>query len=108
MVFSLAACGGKQAEPEIKEWTRQGYYADENGNMLSVTWMEDIDEPGWYVGVSLGDYWGGATLPQEGNSLHGRLNTWYDAEYGISCSVSVKAEDLDGFDLLAIAEMLGS
>ena len=47
MVFALAACGEKKTEPEIKEWTRQGYFMDENENMLSVTWMDDVDEPGW-------------------------------------------------------------
>ena len=76
MLFALTACG-KQAEPEIKDWTRQGFFLDENENYLSVTWMDDVDEPGWYVGVMLGedlmeDSWGGM-LPQEGNSLHGTL-----------------------------------
>ena len=78
MVFALAACG-KQAEPEIKDWTRQGFFMDEEQNFLSVTWMDDVDEPGWYVGVMLGedlieDSWGGM-LPQEGNSLHGALQS---------------------------------
>ena len=76
MVFSLAACG-KQAEPEIKEWTRQGFFMDEDENSLSVTRMDDVDDPGWYVGLMLGedlieDSWGGM-LPQEGNALHGAL-----------------------------------
>ena len=78
MVFALAACG-KQAEPEIKDWTRQGFFMDEEQNILSVTWMDDVDEPGWYVGVMLGedlieDSWGGM-LPQEGNNLHGALQS---------------------------------
>ena len=34
------------------------------------------------------------------------LCTWYDAASGVSYSVSVTAKDLDGFDLLAIAEAL--
>ena len=42
MVFALTACGAaKPAEPEIKEWTRSGYFSDENENFLSVTLMED-------------------------------------------------------------------
>lgn len=62
---------------ETAGWTREGYYADENGNILSVTWMEDVEEPDWYVGCMLGedlieDAWGGM-LPEEGNALHGAL-----------------------------------
>jgi hypothetical protein len=34
------------------------------------------------------------------------LCTWFLADPGVSCSVSVRAEDLDGFDLLAVAEAL--
>ena len=53
-LLSLTACGAKAPEPkpdeEIKAWTRQGYYADENGNMASVTWMDLDSEAGWYVG----------------------------------------------------------
>ena len=39
--------------------------------------MEDVDEPGWYVGCMLGDdpvedAWGG-TIEQEGKTLHGTI-----------------------------------
>ncbi len=34
------------------------------------------------------------------------LCTWYDIEIGIAYSLSVEAEDLDGFDLQAIAEQM--
>ena len=76
LLLASAACG-KQAEPEIREWTRQGYFTDENQNILTVTWMEDVVDPGWYVGCMLGedlmeDSWGGI-LPQEGNTLRGKL-----------------------------------
>ena len=74
MLFTVAACGTEKSENSAEqqtaapseaeqasfEWTREGYFQDENENMLSVTWMEDIDEPGWYVGCMLGeDSWGG-------------------------------------------------
>lgn len=91
IVLSLAACsvekpadkGGESTtfppgtEQPAAEWTRSGYFQDENENFLSVTYMEDIDEPGWYVGCTLGkdmmeESWGG-TLPQEGKTLHGEL-----------------------------------
>jgi len=71
ILVALAACGTEktansaeqqtavpsEAEQAPFEWTRSGYFTDENNNMLSVTWMEDIDEPGWYVGVLLGEDW---------------------------------------------------
>ena len=40
------------------------------------------------------------------DSGYADLCTWYDAGAGISYSVSVTAEDLDGFDLQAVAEAL--
>ena len=96
LVFSLAACGEKKTEPEIKEWTRQGYFMDENENMLSVTWMDDVDEPGWYVGTVLGedwieDAWGGM-LPQEGNTLHGALPS-SGSRGDLTVTVSEEGED---------------
>ena len=101
MVFALIACG-KQAEPEIKDWTRQGFFLDENENFLSVTWMDGVDEPGWYVGVMLGedlieDSWGGM-LPQEGNSLHGTLPSSGSKD---DLTVTLSEEGEDGL-LLAV------
>ena len=105
MLFALAACGGNDAKPdqtpdegkeEIRDWTRSGYFQDENENFLSVTWMEDVDEPGWYVGCMLGDdfvedAWGGL-LPQEGNTLHGVLPT-FGSRGDITVTVSEEGED---------------
>ncbi len=113
MLFALAACGGKSpAEETVPEpaqeqdhadWTRQGYYQDENGNMLSVTWMDDVDEPGWYVGCMLGedlmeDAWGGM-LPQEGNTLRGSLPSGGEKD---ALTVTVSEEGADG--LLLVVE----
>ena len=98
LVFSLAACEEKQTDNEktnesssgtektseesteasqAAEWTLNGYFLDENEYMLSITWMEDVTDPGWYVGCMLGedfmeDSWGG-TLQQDGNALCGKL-----------------------------------
>ena len=91
LLFSLAACGAKQEE--VKEWSRSGYFMDENENMLSVTWMEDVDEPGWYVGVMIGELMAGWTLPQEGNSLHGNLNAWDESAEPLIVTVSEEGED---------------
>ena len=94
MLFALAACGAaKPAEPEIKDWSRAGYFTDENDNMLSVTWMEDVDEPGWYVGVMIGELMAGGTLPQEGNTLRGDLSTWEDGAELVTVTVSEEGED---------------
>ena len=76
LAATLGACGAKE---EVVEWSREGYFQDEAGNFMSVTYMDDVDEPGWYVGCTLGedmmeDGWGGV-IPQEGNSLHGTLQT---------------------------------
>lgn len=93
MSLTLAACGGSKPAQETEkpqesapqsedaqeggEWTRDGYYTDEEEHLLSVTWMEDLDVPGWYVGCMLGkdameDSYGG-TLQKEGKTLKGSL-----------------------------------
>lgn len=101
LLVTLAGCGRNQTEqtgqnagetaatsdntePSAAQWTRSGYYQDEQENMLSVTWMEDVDEPGWYVGCMLGedlmeDAWGG-TLQQDGDTLQGSLPSSGDRE----------------------------
>ncbi len=108
MLFMLSACAEKkpaesgetpaptQEEQAVTEWTRAGYYQDENEHMLSVTWMDDVDEPGWYVGCCLGedfveDSWGG-TLPQEGNALRGTLPS-SGGKDDITVTVSEEGED---------------
>ena len=125
MVLALAACGeskpGDSAQPSntpdasaspsastepqepgdssalAAEWTREGYFADEDGNMLSITWMDD-DEPGWYVGCMLGedlidDSYGGI-LKQEGTALKGTLT----GEKG-DLTVSVSEDGEEGMTL---------
>ncbi len=100
LLFALAACGAEKSEPEITEWTRQGYYTDENENMLSVTRMDDVADPGWYVGFFSGedpieDSYGGI-VPQEGNSLHGSLTSGGDRP---ALTVTVTEEGEDGLQL---------
>ncbi len=100
ILLTLGACGQKKQEEAPAEWTREGYFQDEDENMLSVTWMEDIDDPGWYVGCMLGedpveDSWGG-TLPQEGNDLKGTLASSGNKE---PLAVTVTEEGADGLAL---------
>ena len=112
MLLALCACGGTKpadtnntpaptpapATPAptpqpAADWTRAGYFTDEDENLLSVTWMEDVDEPGWYVGIMIGELMAGGTLPQEGNALHGSLKGWEEGAEPILVTVSEEGED---------------
>ena len=107
MVIALCACGNskpegtsKEEEKEAADWTREGYFEDENGNMLSVTWMELegelSDDDGWYVGFMNGedaveDSYGGM-VEQKGSDLQGTLTS--GGEKGdITVTVSEEGED---------------
>ena len=87
LVLMLAACALAEAAP----WTREGTFADEGGNYLSIFHSEDPDDPGFYVSLALGDtlYYG--TLPQEGDALRGSL----DSDSGV-CNVTIAGEGADG------------
>ena len=110
MLISLCACtvkkktdtgetpapapeGQEQTEQPAAEWTREGYFIDENGNLLSVTRTEDGDEPGWYVGVAIGELMAGGTLEQEENTLSGSLSTEEEGAEPIAVTVSEEGED---------------
>ncbi|MBR3259735.1 MAG: hypothetical protein IKF95_00110 [Firmicutes bacterium] len=74
----FAACGGGKSDKD--EWTREGYFTNEDENMLSVMYMEDVDDPGWYVGFMNGentsdDSYGGIVEVENG-TLHGTLNSF--------------------------------
>ena len=68
MFLALTACGGS------KKWTREGSFTDKNGNFLSITFLEDSEEKGWYVGCMIGDKSYGWTLFMKGKNLYGDLN----------------------------------
>lgn len=125
LLLSLAACGGTKAEetpaPEVTaeptaeptaeaaEWSRSGYYTDENDCFLSITWMESAEDltwlenpevPGWYVGFMNGedlmeDSYGGF-LAQEGNALRGQLVSIGSTE---PLTVTLSEEGEDGLAL---------
>ncbi len=110
MLFALAACGaadpdggrkpadGEDPEPQQDswEWTREGVFADENENMLSVTRMEVTDASGWYVGCLLGEDWFedsyGGIIPQDGHTLRGELPSAAEKE-ALSVTVSENGEE---------------
>ena len=98
--FLLAACGGDAsssapdttaapqptetpaptpaaAETAAEEWTAEGFFKDEDGNMLSIVWMSEVDKPGWYTACVLGEDWiengwSGYLTPEDG-TLRGAL-----------------------------------
>ena len=72
---------------------------DQSGMYYDWTYQIDETMRNWADTVCHSYRWIGETG-------YADLCTWYDAEAGISYSLSVTAEDLDGFDLLAIAEAL--
>ena len=89
--------GQTETEPPAAEWTRSGYFRDDSGNILSIAWMDDVDEPGWYVGCMLGedlmeDSWSGM-LQQEGNALRGVLSSSGSKD---DLTVTVSEEGADG------------
>ncbi len=100
----LAACGAKdsagtgggsaaESAASAAEWSREGYFADEHGNMLTVQ-KSDMDEyEGWYVGCLLGEEVYGWYIPQEGSVLKGNIVPEYEEGELI---VTVSEEGGDG------------
>ncbi len=80
-----------------------------------ITGDEEVDQSGMYYDWTFQldetlknwpDEMGCHTFRYIGEDGYADLCTWYDAEAGVSYSLSVTARDLDGFDLLAIVEMM--
>ena len=98
MVFGLAACSGSQTaetekqEETVRDWERQGYFTDENANLLTVLPSMYDEYPGWYVGLFLNDDAYGWVVQQEGNSLHGNIVPEYD-EGEFVVTVTEEGED---------------
>ncbi len=97
LLFALAACGAAAPEEENAqtpaEWSREGYFSNENGDMLSVTRMDDVADPGWYVGCMIGDVSAGCIVPEEGGVLHGDLNAWDESAEPFVVTVAEEGED---------------
>jgi hypothetical protein len=94
VLFVLAACGEtKLAEPEIKEWTRQGTFEDENGNQLLVNLSETEGYEGWSVSLMLDDEMVGWVIQQEGNALRGNLNAWDETAEPFNVIITEESED---------------
>ena len=98
MTLALAACGGsgggtdKDADKDFV-WTREGYFSNEDEELLTVLKSDMEKYPGWYVGVMLssGEIHGWYIL-QEGRTLHGNIVPEYEeGEYIVT--VSEEGED---------------
>ncbi|WP_031555151.1 hypothetical protein [Oribacterium sp. FC2011] len=74
---------------------------DISGMYFEWTSAEDITLASWADGQMEGKYY-----RYIGEKECADVITWYDIEYGASYSLSVTAEDLDGFDLQAVAEAM--
>lgn len=74
---------------------------DISGMFYDWTVSEDITLANWADGQMTGKY---QRYIGEDESVD--VCTWYDIEYGASYSLSTSAQDLDGFDLQAIAEAI--
>ena len=94
MLFALAACGdAKPAEQEIKEWTRQGTYEDEEGNHLLVNLSETEGYEGWAISLMLDGEAIGWIIRQEGNALRGNLNGWDENLDPFNVTITEEGED---------------
>ena len=93
LLLGICACGQTPTEQKTGEWTRQGYFTDENGNILYVLKNEDLEPSGWTVGILFGEQMTGATIPQEGGSLHGNLNSGDENAEPFIVTVTEEGED---------------
>ena len=85
----LAGCSSSQDGDFT--WTREGMFADDAENLLSIYSTEDAETPGWYVGCFLGEGMYGGVIQQEGKTLHGNISYDEGAEYVVT--VSEEGED---------------
>lgn len=103
LLASLAACGKKPEAPapapeppaEDFVWTREGYFKDENDNLVSIMKSEDAENPGWYVGCLMDEGMHGWYIQQEGAALHGNIIAPYEGDEA-PFVVTVTEEGEDG------------
>lgn len=73
---------------------------DLSGMYYDWTVKEDGTMNSWFEGMTC------HVSRYIGDNEYADLCTWYDVEVGISYSLSVVAQDLDGFDIQAVAESM--
>lgn len=111
LVAVLAACGAKKegaesasaqsspaqsaAEQTESAWTRQGFFENENGDMLSITYSDLEGYEGWMVGLMIAndmDNSHGNILPEVDDTLHGNIIPAYE-EGEMIVTVSEEGDD---------------
>ena len=102
MTFAPAVYGAAEpetsetemAEPsEVKEWTREGLFEDEDGNQLMVNFSDVEGYEGWAVFLSLGEETLGWIIQQEGDTLQGDLNGWDEEEEPFVVTISEEGDE---------------
>ena len=98
MILTLAACSKSEDKPASDfEWTREGFFTDEEGVLFSITWMDDEtlmeEDRGWYVGAMIGEDMYGNIVTPKGETLHGNIVPSYEEGEFV---VTVKEEGEDG------------
>ncbi|MBQ2657214.1 MAG: hypothetical protein IJF87_01425 [Erysipelotrichaceae bacterium] len=95
MAFCITACSGSDGKQQeiAKEWTREGFFTDEEGNLVTIFKSNEEEYPGWYVGCLAGEDMYGWYIQQEGSSLHGDIVPDYEDGHFV---VTVSEEGEDG------------
>ena len=112
LLVAMTACGGaKEAETKAPaateaetaaetqttgEWSRDGYFTDKDGNFLSISYSDEENATGWYIGCMLDDESHGNMLKAEGNTLHGNIIPEYEEG---ECIVTISEEGENGLML---------
>lgn len=95
LAAGLAACGSSGSN-SAATWSREGTFSDGNNNYLLISPSTDEEHEGeWAVTAMMGDEFHGWFLKQEGESLHGNLDTEYD-DYDGDYIVTISEEGEDG------------
>lgn len=96
LAFGLTACGGSGDGSSDFTWTREGVFTDGDGNYLMISAPTDEEHEGmWAVTAMMGDEVHGWFIEQEGETLHGNLDTEYD-DYEGDYIVTISEEGDDG------------
>lgn len=84
VMLAGASCAKKTDSDFV--WTREGYFTDEDGNLVIIYKSDMEGFEGWSVSYSAGEESHGWIIRQEGNTLHGDLDEGDESEYVVTVS----------------------